>query len=271
MEPNDQNQSNTPQNGGAPQNPASGQPNGTPYGQSSTYGQSGYAQQPYGSQPGYGQPQNNGYGQQTYSQSQFGQQPNNWQTQVPPPVDKPKKGLSVASLVLGICSWVLMCCCCMNLILAPISIILGIVSLVTHRAGKGMAIGGIITSGLSLLMILVLMIPNMVFVKNIDVLSEDYLTLCEDANTIFPEYAENGTIPECLEKYEEGDYKKALDRMDITVKDIMDYFLDLYNDGFFDEVASGGSRGKTYSYDFELSDNGKIKGVELTQRIGFVG
>ena len=54
-----------------------------------------------------------------------------------------KKGLAVGSLVCGVIAVTL--CCCIGWLPGVIAIILGVVSLVKKRGGKGMAIGGIVT------------------------------------------------------------------------------------------------------------------------------
>ena len=61
----------------------------------------------------------------------------------------PSQGFGVASLVLGIVSLVLFCTC-VNVLLAVIAIVFGIVQLAKPQAKKGMAIAGIITSAVSL-------------------------------------------------------------------------------------------------------------------------
>jgi hypothetical protein len=75
----------------------------------------------------------------------------------PPPPSypaKPQQTLAVTSLVLGIASVTLGLCCYFGILTAPISLVLGIVSLVQIKndpmkfGGKGFAIGGIVTSGL---------------------------------------------------------------------------------------------------------------------------
>lgn len=75
---------------------------------------------------------------------------------MPPPAypAKPQQTLAVTSLVLGIASVTLGLCCYFGILTAPISLVLGIVSLVqikndpVKNGGKGFAIGGIVTSGL---------------------------------------------------------------------------------------------------------------------------
>ena len=77
-------------------------------------------------------------------------------TAPPPPAYpiRPQQSLSATSLILGIASVTLGLCCYFGILTAPIALVLGIVSLVQIKndpkkyGGKGMAIGGIVTSGL---------------------------------------------------------------------------------------------------------------------------
>ena len=72
-----------------------------------------------------------------------------------------KKGLAVGSLVCGVIAVTL--CCCIGWLPGVIAIILGVVSLVKKRGGKGMAIGGIVTGaigfGFGLIMIVFVAVP----------------------------------------------------------------------------------------------------------------
>ena len=69
----------------------------------------------------------------------------------------PSQGFGVASLVLGIVSLVLFCTC-VNVLLAVIAIVFGIVQLAKPQAKKGMAIAGIITSAVSLVLFVIFVI-----------------------------------------------------------------------------------------------------------------
>jgi hypothetical protein len=77
-------------------------------------------------------------------------------TPPPPPAFpvKPQQSLAVASFVLGMVSITVGWCCSFGVLTAPIALILGIVALVqiksdpARNAGKGFAIGGIVTGGL---------------------------------------------------------------------------------------------------------------------------
>ncbi|MEP6568408.1 MAG: DUF4190 domain-containing protein [Acidobacteriota bacterium] len=79
-----------------------------------------------------------------------------WAPPPPPPSypAKPQQTLAVTSMILGIASVTLGLCCYFGILTAPISLVLGIVSLVqikndpTKFGGKGFAIAGLITSGL---------------------------------------------------------------------------------------------------------------------------
>lgn len=70
-----------------------------------------------------------------------------------------KKGLAIASMVLGICSivpgW---CIPYLPFVLGLIGVILGGVSLAKKQGGKGMAIAGLVTSIISLAIYVILLV-----------------------------------------------------------------------------------------------------------------
>lgn len=80
-----------------------------------------------------------------YNQNMNSQMPNQ------PNQNGSGSGFAIASMVLGILSLVGACCYGLGVILAIIGLILGIISLKQQRPGKGMAIAGVITSGLGIL------------------------------------------------------------------------------------------------------------------------
>ncbi len=62
-----------------------------------------------------------------------------------------KKGFSIASMVLGIVALALGCCVpYLPIILAVVGLVLAIISLKNHYAGKGMAIAGLVCSIIAL-------------------------------------------------------------------------------------------------------------------------
>lgn len=111
------------------------------------YNQNGYGQPAGGqnyNQNGYGQP-NGGvnYNQNGYNQNGYNQPPYGAATK------SDSTGFGIASLVLGIIS-IFTFFCCINYILAVISIVLGIVQIV-KSSKKGLAIGGIVTAVISII------------------------------------------------------------------------------------------------------------------------
>jgi hypothetical protein len=82
-------------------------------------------------------------------ENQYYQQPYQQPDQVPL---KEEKGLSVASMVLGIIGIVFSCCFYLTIPAAITGLILGIVSLVKKKGGKGMAVAGVIMCGLSIVL-----------------------------------------------------------------------------------------------------------------------
>jgi hypothetical protein len=112
--------------------------------------QSNYQQNMY-QQPNYGQQQNNGQQPNYGTQYNYGN-PNDGQ-QYYGQVQQQKSqdiGFGLASMILGIVS-LLMFCTCINYILAILAIVFGIIQIVRCEK-RGMAIAGIVTGGLSILL-----------------------------------------------------------------------------------------------------------------------
>jgi hypothetical protein len=104
-------------------------------------------------QPNFNQPQQPNFNQAP-QQPNFNQPPV-YNNPTPP---APGKGLSIASMVLGIVSIVL--CCIYGGVLGIPGLILGIIGMKNNPQSKGMAIAGIITSiiGIVILIALIIMI-----------------------------------------------------------------------------------------------------------------
>lgn len=98
------------------------------------------------------------------------------------------KGLSVAALIFGILGIV---CCCIGFPFAIIGLILAIMALVKRKAGKGLAIAGLITSLITLIISAIVgisMIPVMPYVGEMK-------EFFEDPQSAITEYEEDGTYP----------------------------------------------------------------------------
>ncbi|MBE6862280.1 MAG: DUF4190 domain-containing protein [Ruminococcus sp.] len=107
-------------------------------------------------------------------------------------------GFAVTSLVLGIVALVL-CCCGLGYICAPLSIIFGIISLAKRRGGTGMAITGIILSAITIIVLAI-------FTVLYGPVMKDCMQFSMEADAVIEEYEETGELPDYLEKYRGEDY-----------------------------------------------------------------
>jgi hypothetical protein len=165
---NDQNNNQSDQNNnGTNQQPPYQQPNQqTPY-QQTPYQQPTYQQTPY--QPNSQQTPYQQNPQQPPYQQQY-QQPirpdYQYQQQFQEPVQKPSSGMAVASMVLGIVAFLFSCVYFIAIPAAIVGLILGIVSIKGRKGGKGMAIAGIILSGIGIVIALILIFSAAALMSN---------------------------------------------------------------------------------------------------------
>lgn len=103
------------------------------------------------------------------------------------------KGLSIAALIMGILS---MLCCCIGFPFAIVGIILAIIVLVKGKNGKGLAIAGLITSGITLIISIITAISMIPVIPYIDGI-KDYI---ENVEEYVSEYEEDGTYPPVIDK-----------------------------------------------------------------------
>ena len=126
------------------------------------------------------QTQQNTYTQNAYGSPYAGQYNTAASGYAAAPVSSPKKdnkgiALSIVALVLGILG--LICCCLLggwSLILAIPGVVCGIIALVKKFAGKGMAIAGVICSGLSVVLAIVMIILSAIGVSYLNDYVDDY-------------------------------------------------------------------------------------------------
>jgi hypothetical protein len=170
---NDQNNNQSDQNNnGTNQQPPYQQPNQqTPY-QQTPYQQTPYQQTPYQQTPYQPNSQQTPYQQNTQQppyQQQY-QQPvrpdYQYQQQFQEPVQKPSSGMAVASMVLGIVAFLFSCVYFIAIPAAIVGLILGIVSIKGRKGGKGMAIAGIILSGIGIVIALILIFSAAALMSN---------------------------------------------------------------------------------------------------------
>ena len=176
----------------------------TSYGTGTQSGQASYGTGTQGSQTSYGAGQQSGQG---WNQASSG-----GQTYTAPPAQEESKVLAVVSLVTGIISLVLFCTC-LNIIFAIVSIICGAVYLTKRpKEGKGLAIGGMICSGVSILLLVVFWTFAIVMgISRSGAVREelwDYAQRLEkDPNGSYDEW-----MDEWMDEWQEGDF--PFDRLD---------------------------------------------------------
>lgn len=114
--------------------------------------------------------------------------------------DSLKTGLAVASFVISLVNFVF-CALMLTFISAPVSIIMGVVSLVKKRGGKVFAILGIIISSISMIIFLFF---TSIFIK----VYPDMEYFMKNDTQIIAEYEQTGEIPEQFSKYCDSKYDK---------------------------------------------------------------
>lgn len=149
----------------------------------------------------------------------------------PQPQKERKLGTAIAALIFGILSIFGICCCCTNVIFAPIAIILGIIVLVKHQNGTGLAIFGMVAAILSLVVVAGICYSMRDILPYSQTIVEDYGKLVTEQDTVFPAYEEDGTLPDYLKKYTEDPFASFFAKYDGTFYDVMDALLEQYKAG----------------------------------------
>ena len=98
------------------------------------------------------------------------------------------KGLSVAALIFGILG---ILCCCIGFPFAIIGLILAIMALAKRKAGKGLAVAGLITSLITLIISTIVGVSMVPFMPYVGEMKEFF----EDPQAAITEYEEDGTYP----------------------------------------------------------------------------
>lgn len=151
---------------------------------------------------------------------------------ITPPQNNRKTGLAIASMILGLVSLIGMCCCaCITFVTAPLSLIFGTIVLVKHKDGTGLAVTGIVTSALCILMIGAVFFSMRDILPYSSTIVDDFGQLVLEQDTVFPQYEEDGTIPEYLEKYNEEPFTSFFAKYGGTFYDVMDVLLERYKAG----------------------------------------
>lgn len=151
-----------------------------------------------------------------------------------------KTGLAIAALVISIIN--LVCCCgiVLGVVAIPVALVLAIISLVTHRGGKAMAIISIVISAVCAVFL----------AFNIAIMAKfypDVMYFAQHDKQIIAEYEETGKIPERYEKYRGAKYDKYWDAMGVEGFDeFFATFIEEYKkDMEADESRSDDNKNKT--------------------------
>ena len=131
-----------------------------------------------------------------------------------------KTGLATASFIIGVVNF-LFFGMIFSFILAPVSLVLGIIALVKHQGGKGFAVTGIIISAVSLIIFSVF---TALFVK----IYPDMEYFIQNDTAIISEFEENGEIPEKFEKYKAPEYDKYWRAFGGDFEGFFEYFIEVY-------------------------------------------
>ena len=150
---------------------------------------------------------------------------------LPPQEREKKSGLAIAALILGIVSILGLCCCGLNIIAAPLAIIFGIIALAKKQNGTGLAITGIVLAAISLIMVLGVVFAFRDILPYSETIMQDYTRIILEADTVFPAYEEDGTLPDYVEKYKEPPFSDFLAKYDADIYDVMDVLLEQYKSG----------------------------------------
>ncbi len=166
-----------------------------------------------------------------------------------PNPNKSKKGLAIASLVLGIVSIVCFCCG-FGFVTAPLAIIFGIIALVKKEGGTAMSVVGIVLSAISIIVVAAVIALYWQPMS-------DYVRFIGEAQPVIEEYKESGELPDYLEKYNGEKYEEFWESGGF---DDFDDFFEQFIVEF--EAAQNGTSGGTTSrddsdssYDYDINDD----------------
>lgn len=152
-----------------------------------------------------------------YNQAQNGRYNNNPYGQFyNVPEGKKPIWAAITSFVVSIAN-ILLCCCCTYLTV-PVSLVLGIISLVKKWRGTAFAVSGVVISAVTI----VIMIVSQVMFGD---MSRDITDIIINSSQYAEEYHETGEIPEEFVKYNAPEYDRYWSIMGYD--DFEDFFSDM--------------------------------------------
>lgn len=164
-------------------------------------------------------------------------------------VPKNKKPIwaAIVCFVTSLVNLLSLCCC--SYILAPISLVFGIISLAKKWRGTSFAISGIVISAVTLVFMI---ISQIAFGE----MSRDLSYIIIESEKYAEEYAETGEIPEAFEKYTAPEYDRYWRMFDCdNFYEFLDFIMSIYNTGRNVENSSDSSNDELDDYDFFNDDD----------------
>ena len=153
-----------------------------------------------------------------------------------------KKGFAITSFVLALVG--LLCCFCgLGWILAPLSLIFGIISLATHRGAKGLAIAGVVISSI----ILALLIFTQV---KYGYISDDFLKFAGNADYYAQQYEETGEVHPDFAKYQDPKYDSVWSSM--GVKNFDEFYAQIIKSYREQSGGAAASNAAAIAYDIPV-------------------
>lgn len=155
-----------------------------------------------------------------------------------------------AAIVCFVTSLVnLVSCCCCTYLLAPVSLVFGIISLAKKWRGASFAVSGIVISAFSIVFMIVSQIA-------LGPMSRDISYIIIQSEQYAEEYAETGEIPEDFEKYTDSEYDSYWSMLGYNdFYDFLDFIMSFYNAGNYTNDSSDSSDDELDDYDFYNDDD----------------
>lgn len=171
--------------------------------------------------------------------------PEEWQQESYPISDAPlRQGLAIASMILGILSIILFCV--FGFVLAIPGLILGVISLAQKRDGTGMAIAGVITSGLGFVLGICMLIIYIMSFKDLAGKDSPFADALNKNDFIVENDTPKASDPYAYD-FDDGVYKAPSSEDTLPYEyyfygdpnslDEFDMFGDLDEFGFFDDFG----------------------------------
>lgn len=155
-----------------------------------------------------------------------------------------------AAIVCFVTSLVnLVSCCCCTYLLAPVSLVFGIISLAKKWRGASFAVSGIVISSVAIVFMIVSQIA-------FGEMSRDLSYIIVQSEQYAEEYSRTGEIPEEFEKYTDPEYDKYWETLGFdNFYEFLDFIMSFYGAGINMDESSDSDDDELDDYDFYNDDD----------------